>query len=414
MARQHTTKTHPQHMVWLLSLLMGLQPVGTDFYLPSLPSLVADLGASMTQGQLTLTAMLMGFGTSQLLWGPASDRFGRRITLRLGLILFALAALCSALAPTAEVLLVLRVLQGVGMGGVVVNARAIVRDHYSADEGPRAMSKVMTGLGVFACVSGPIGGVIAQWLGWRAVLLAVSAIVCVALWQVWVRFEETLLEPNPRAIDLGDMAKSWAQVLTHSQFWAFTLQSIATFFGLFLFLATSSFIVTEVMHETQWFYGLIMFSMSASYIGGTFLCRALMAGSGLQSTVKWGGVLSASGGVAIAVGHIWGGTHLAWLLLPVYLYAAGHGIHQSVGQSGSVAPFPRMAGTAAALSGFLQMAFAFLGGAWIGPRMSDPSAVLAWGMLGSGIALFAITWGLIPRITPERPTLVVATRTARR
>ena len=410
MTLRRTTGTHPQGMVWLLSLLMGLQPVGTDFYLPSLPSLVADLSATMNQGQLTLTAMLMGFGSSQLIWGPASDRFGRRVTLRAGLALFALAALCSAMAPNIEVLLVLRVLQGVGMGGVVVNARAIIRDHYNADEGPRAMSKVMTGLGVFACVSGPIGGVIAQWLGWRAVLFAVSAIVCVALWQVWMRFEETLGEPNPHALDVKNMAHNWRQVLSHTQFWAFTLQSIATFFGLFLFLATSSFIVTDVMHQPAWFYGVTMFTMSAAYIAGTFLCRSLMVRYGLLGTVKWGGVLSALGGITIAVGHLWGEPTLAWLLLPVYLYAAGHGIHQSIGQTGAVSPFPRMAGTAAALSGFSQMAFAFIGGALIGPRMSDPSAVLAWGLLASGLALLIITWGLIPRITRERPVVVVPAR----
>lgn len=409
---RRTTGSHPHRMVWLLSLLMGLQPVGTDFYLPSLPSLVSDLGATMNQGQLTLTAMLMGFGSSQLVWGPASDRFGRRVTLRLGLALFALAALCSALAPNIEALLVLRVLQGVGMGGVVVNARAIIRDHYSAEEGPRAMSKVMTGLGVFACVSGPVGGIIAQWLGWRAVLFSVSAIVCLALWQVWMRLEETLVEPNPGALDLKNMAYNWSQVLSHTQFWAFTLQSIATFFGLFLFLATSSFIVTEVMHQPTWFYGLTMFTMSAAYIAGTFMCRTLMARNGLIGTVKWGGVLSALGGIAIAVAHSLSDLNLVWLLLPVYLYAAGHGIHQSIGQTGAVSPFPRMAGTAAALSGFLQMAFAFIGGALIGPRMSDPSAVLAWGLLGSGLALMLITWQLIPRITREHPVVVVPAQTA--
>ena len=410
MMPRRTTRTHPQIMVWLLSLLMGLQPVGTDFYLPALPSLVADLSATLHQGQLTLTAMLLGFGSSQLLWGPASDRWGRRPTLRLGLAMFGLAALLSVLAPTIEVLLVLRVAQGIGMGAVVVNARAIVRDHFSTEDGPRAMSQVMSGLGVFACVSGPLGGVLAMWFGWRAVLFAVSAIVFMALWQVWRRFSETLAERNPDALRLGHMMGNWRAVLSHAQFWAFTLQSIATFFGLFLFLATSSFIVTQGLGYSQWGYGLVMFGMSSSYIAGTFLCRRLMSRVGLPRTVKVGGVLSLLGGGVMLGGHLWAAPSVWWLMAPVSLFAAGHGIHQAIGQTGAVTPFPRIAGTAAALSGFMQMGFAFAGGALIGDALSHPQVVLAWGLLGAGVALMCITWVLIPWLVPTSPAVVV-TRT---
>ena len=396
-----TTTATPQRstnaMVWMLSLLMGLQPVGTDFYLPALPSLLHDLGGSMSQGQLTLTAMLLGYGASQLLWGPASDRWGRKPTLRLGLILFSVAALCTALAPTIEVLLALRVVQGIGMSAVIVNARAIVRDHYSAEEGPRAMSKVMTGLGVFACISGPMGGVIAQWLGWRAVLFAVSAIVTLALWQVWTRFEETLSEPNPRAFHLKHMAHNWSVVLSNARFWTYSLESTATFGGLFTFLATSSFIVTEVYGLPKWVFGLMMFSMSSFYIIGTFLCRRLLTRVGMKRTVAWGGALSLSAGTLILLGY-WLGLHSLWaVMLPVLMFAIGHGIHQAVGQTGAVSPFPSMAGTAAALSGFMQMGTAFLTGTWLGSHMANPVQALAICLAFWGVMLALISWVLVPR-----------------
>jgi MFS transporter, DHA1 family, multidrug resistance protein len=295
------------------------------------------------------------------------------------------------------VLLFLRVIQGVGMGAVVVNARAIVRDHYTAEEGPRAMSKVMTGLGVFACVSGPLGGVIAQWLGWRAVLLAVSIIVSIALWQVWTRFEETLAQPNPRALQVKHMATNWGVVLRSPRFWTYSLESTATFGGLFIFLATSSFIVTEVYAMPKWVFGLMMFSMSSFYIVGTFVCRRLLTRLGLRRTVAWGGAISLSAGALMMLGYSLN-LHSLWVvMLPVLLFAIGHGIHQAVGQSGAVTPFPTMAGTAAALSGFMQMATAFVAGIWMGQHMDEPVLVLAWGLAFWGVVLALISWVLVPR-----------------
>jgi DHA1 family bicyclomycin/chloramphenicol resistance-like MFS transporter len=130
-------------VVLFLSLLLGLQPVATDLYLPTLPALTLDLGASMSQAQLTLTAMLLAFGFSQLVWGPVSDRLGRRPVLILGMGLFALAALGSVWAQTMDGLIVWRVLQGVAMGAAVMGARAIVRDLYGPVDAARAMSSVI-------------------------------------------------------------------------------------------------------------------------------------------------------------------------------------------------------------------------------------------------------------------------------
>ena len=397
------------NMVLLLSLLMGLQPVGTDFYLPALPSLVEGLGASMGQGQLTLTALLLGFGVSQLVWGPLSDRFGRQPTLRSGLVIFALSALGTAMAPNIDTLLVLRALQGVGMGGVVVNARAIVRDVYTAEEGPKAMSKVMTGLGVFACVSAPLGGVIAQWLGWRAVLLAVGTTVAVALLLIWRHYRETLQQANAGALHPMQLMRNWSTVLRSPKFWAFALQSIATFGGLYLFLLTSSFIMTGIYGLPKWLYGLMMFSMSACYIVGTWLCRRLLQRIGMARTVAIAGLLSLSSGLALLLGHVLG-AHTLWAVIgPVYVFAVAHGIHQSIGQAGAVTPFPTMAGTAAAWSGFLQMSSAFFVGLIIGPYLDDPIGVLAIGSAIWGVVIAGVTWVLIPRFAIARPHAVMRT-----
>ena len=118
----------PGLIVLVLSLLLGLQPVTTDLYLPALPSITQGFGASMPQAQLTLTALLLAFGLSQLVWGPLSDRFGRRPVLLVGTALYVLAAVGSTFSASMEQLIVWRILQGMAMGAGVMCARAVVRE----------------------------------------------------------------------------------------------------------------------------------------------------------------------------------------------------------------------------------------------------------------------------------------------
>ena len=120
----------PSQMVLTLALLLGIQPVTTDLFLPALPTITDGFGASMAQAQLTLTALLLAFGISQLFWGPLSDRFGRRPILLVGLSAYVVAAAASALAPSMVWLIAFRALQGAAMGAAVMCARAIVRDAY--------------------------------------------------------------------------------------------------------------------------------------------------------------------------------------------------------------------------------------------------------------------------------------------
>lgn len=190
----------PGLAVVVLALLLSIQPVTTDLYLPALPALTRDLGAPVAQAQLTLSALLLAFGVSQLAWGPLSDRFGRRPMLLLGLGLYTLASVGSALAPSMDLLVVWRTLQGAAMGAVVVCARAIVRDLYAPLVGARAMSRALTGLGIVACLSPPTGALLSAWLGWRAALLALTVFSMATLALVALRLpvlpETGIIEPG--------------------------------------------------------------------------------------------------------------------------------------------------------------------------------------------------------------------------
>ena len=190
----------PGLIILLLAMLLALQAVTTDLYLPALPALTEGFGASMVQAQLTLTALLLAFGISQLVWGPLSDRFGRRPILLWGMSAYVLASIASTLAPTMEVLIFARIVQGAAMGAAVMCARAIVRDLHHPAEGARVMSKAQSGLGVIACMCAPLGGLLSDWFNWRAALLAVTVFGVVLLAVVARRFQETVTQKNPKAL----------------------------------------------------------------------------------------------------------------------------------------------------------------------------------------------------------------------
>ena len=364
----------PTLIIVLLSMLLGIQPVATDLYLPALPTIKAEFGAELSQVQLTLSALLLAFGTSQLMWGPLSDRFGRRPILLWGLSTFTLAGLGCVLAGSMQELIVWRALQGAAMGAVVMCARAIVRDLYTPESGAGVMSKALTGLGVLACASAPLGGLLTDLWSWHAALSLVMGFGAIALVLVALTFKETVHRKNPQALHFKVLAKTGWHIVRHPTFVAFTCVSIGSYGGLFTFLASSSFVFINLLGLARWQYGLLLFSMAFTYLLGTVLCRRLLARFGVTQTVAIGGLLSLVGGSWMAINAWQGAQSVLSLMGPFYLFILAHGIHQPCGQSGALGPFPKAAGAASALGGFLMMMAAFLTGLWLGAA-KDGSAM---------------------------------------
>lgn len=387
----------PALAILILALLLSIQPVTTDLYLPALPALTRSLGAPVSAAQLTLSGLLLAFGCSQLVWGPLSDRFGRRPILLVGLSIYTVASIGSALAPSMSLLILWRIAQGAAMGSVVMCARAIVRDLYTPLEGARAMSKALTGLGFVACICAPLGGLLAEWLGWRASLSALTVYAVATLALVALRLPETLAHRNPRALQPRTLVTTWLQVLRHPTFWAFSLQTTATYGGLFTFLASSSFVFIDVLGLSRTQYGGAMASACVAYFAGTFLCRGLLARFGLKRSVAIAGGLSLAGGTLMGLVALMG-WHQPWaLLLPFYLFMLAHGIHQPCGQSGAVGPFPQAAGVASALNGFMMMLAAFGIGAWLGLRLDGTVWPLVNGIWFWSVVLALISWTLVQK-----------------
>lgn len=381
--------------VLILSMLLGIQPVTTDLYLPALPALTEGFGASVSQAHLTLSALLLAFGTSQLIWGPLSDRFGRRPILLWGLAAYTLASIGSTLAPSMVLLIAWRVVQGAAMGAVVMCARAIVRDLYQPIEGARIMSKGLSGLGVLACVSAPLGGLLSELFGWRMALMALAVFGACTLTLITLRFEESLRQKNLQALHPATLLRTWGHIFSNPTFLAFSALTAASYGGLFTFLASSSFVFIKVLGLSKTHYGLVMFSMSSFYIAGTFICRRLLPRFGVRTSVAIAGGLSLTAGTLMGV-LAWAGVQNVWaIMLPYYLFMLGHGVHQPCGQSGAVGPFPQSAGAASAMNGFLMMVVAFGMGSWLGSHMDGTVRPLTNGVWFWSVLIAAVAWTLI-------------------
>ena len=383
-------------VITTLVLLLGIQPITTDLYLPALPNLQQDLGASVAATQLTLSALIISFGVAQLLCGPWADRFGRRPVLLAGLLLYTLASVLAALAPSIEWLIGWRALQGAAMAASVTCGRSIVRDLYEPQQGARMLSR---GLGLIAFASPLLGGAIVQGFDWPAALLAPALFGAGSLAFIALRFRETIPQRNREATRLAPLLRNWALIVAYPTFRAYTLLLRMTYAGLFTLLAASSFVYIGVLGLSRLVCGAVLASFSLFYVSGTVLCRKLLGRYGLRPAVAIGGAFSLAGGLLTALLSIVGAHHVSvWAAIaPIWLFMIGHGIHQPCAQAGAVGPFPDKAGTAASVSGFLMMVVAFGVGVSLGRFLNGTLLPLTLGLGGFGIAVAAVAWTLVQR-----------------
>ena len=391
------TAMTPAVVVMTITLLLGLQPVTTDLYLPALPTMQRELGATASATQMTLSALIICFGLAQLACGPLSDRFGRRPVLLGGMALYCVASVMGALAQDIGTLVGWRGVQGAAMAAAVTCGRSMVRDLFQPHEGARVMSRALGGLGLIALLSPALGGLLVQWLSWHAALLATALFGAATLAFIAWRFEETLAQRDPRATQLVPLLNNWRSVLRHPSFRAWTALLCCTYGGIFTILASSSFVFIDVLGLSRMAYGGVLAVNSLAYIVGTVLCRHLLLRHGLRGAVKRAALFSLAGGLGMA-GLSLAGVHSVWaIMVPMVLFAIGHGVNQQCGQAGAVGPFPEKAGTAASMSGFLMMLTAFSAGVVLGRSINGTVFPLTLGVGFFGVVLAVVAWTLVQR-----------------
>ena len=390
-------------VVVLLTLLLGIQPIATDLYLPALPTLQRALGVDFAAAQLTLSVLVLAFGVAQLVAGPLGDRFGRRPVLLGGTALYTIACIGSAFAPGIEAIVAWRLLQGVAIAMAVTCGRSIVRDLFPPLEGAHAMSRALSGLAIIAMASPVIGGLLVQLFGWRATLGAPAAFGAATFGLVAWKFRETVPVRDSRALQPGSLIAGWRTVFAHPTFRAWAMLLCCTYGGLFLFLTGSATVLIEQRGTSRLLYGASLATLALAYFTGTLWCRSLLTRLGMAGAVRHAVWFSLVGGLSMIALDLAGVRSVWAILVPQWIYMIGHGVHQPCGQAGSIGPFPDRAGAAAALGGFFVMAFAFAGGLALGRLLSELSWPLTTGIALCSIAVAAIGWTTVQRHGDLRP-----------
>jgi DHA1 family bicyclomycin/chloramphenicol resistance-like MFS transporter len=393
-----TSTPSPLAMALSLALLLGMQAMATDLYLPALPMLARDLSAAMPAVQLTMSAFVLAFGLAQLLWGPVADRFGRRPVLRAGLALFALASIGAALARDVEAVVAWRAAQGAGVAASVVCARAMLRDVFEPQHGAHVMSQAMSGLGVIAVAAPVAGGAIAAAAGWRSTMVLLAAFGAALLAFVVWRVPETVRARNPRATQGRALLAQLGRTLAHPVFRAWTLLVCATYGGVMVFLAGASFVLIDHLGLSAWQCGLALGSNSIAYVFGTFICRRLLARHGLAGAVQRAAGFTALAGVLAAGAAVLSAASVWSVLVLQWIYSLGHGVHQPCGQAGAVGPFAHAAGVASALAGFLLALTAVGVTLWLGQHLIDGAPRPYFAALATMACLTSLAaWTLVRR-----------------
>lgn len=379
----------------LLALLTAAGPIATDLYVPSLPEIGRVFGASTSQVQLTISAYLIGFAAGQIIYGPISDRHGRKPVLLAASGLYAVAGAACALAPTIEALIAARVLQAVGGCGLVVVARAVVRDLYQGARAGRELS-LMAAIMALVPIIAPAAGGVVQAAGWRAVfavpvLFGVAAAVLVARW-----LPETLKRRATEPISLASIVRSYRTLLRDRAFLIPTGYVAFSYGGLFAWISGAAFVLQNNHGLTPLTFGLAFAFGSAGYMVGTFLAAHLVTRLGLDRTIGLGASVLAAGGLLMLGSVALHAASVTTLVLSMALYLGGLGLVLPQATAAALSPFPDRAGAASSLLGVTQQLCAALVGTMVGHLLGDTAWPMAVAVSLMGVLTLAL-WTLSRR-----------------
>ena len=370
----------------LLAALTAIGPLSTDMYLASLPDIARQLDASTAQVQLTISSYLIGFAVGQIVYGPLSDRHGRKPVLLGAVALYCAASLACALATSIEMLIVARAVQALGGSGGIVLARAIVRDLYSGARAGRELS-VMGAVMALAPVLAPIaGGLLQTGLGWRSVFFTLVGVGLIGAGVVWPLLPETLPARAAEPVSPASMLKSYRVVARNPAYLAYLGLASTGFGGLFAWISGTSFVLQNLYGLTPFQFGVAFAVGSVGYMSGTMLAARLVMRLGIDRTLGIGAGAMAAGGLGMVMAVALGLTSAASLVLPMALYLAGLGMVLPQAIAGAMTPFPERAGAASALLGFIQQSAAALCGAVVGWLLGQSAWPLAAAVAVMGCA----------------------------
>lgn len=343
----------------ILGGLSAFGPLSIDMYLPGLPHMTDDLGASASTGQLTLTSCVLGLAFGQVLAGPFSDRLGRRKPLLIGLVAYAAASVACAVAPTIWTLIPLRLVQGLAGAAGIVIARAIVRDLYSGDAAAKMFSLLMLVMGTAPIFAPIIGGQALRVMSWRGIFILLAAIGALLFAASALWLNETLAAEQRHSGGLRSVLGTFRRLVHDRGFMPYALSFGLAFGAMFTYIAGSPFVLEKIYGVSPQVFSLVFAINSASLVAATQVVHRVVERVGSPALLRFGLLTTAAAGVALLPVVLANG-RLALVLTCLIVLVTGIGFQVPTSTALALADQGWAAGSASALLGLGQFLIAAL------------------------------------------------------
>lgn len=390
------------------ALLVAIGPLSMALFTPAMTEIVRAFGTTEAAVKMTLSLYFAGFALAQLVCGPLSDGFGRKPVAMAFMAIYLVASALALFAPTIEFLITARFLQGVGAAVGVAISRAVVRDLFTNERSARIMNLIGMILGIGPAFAPTLGGVTMELFGWHAIfaLMLVFGIAIVVV--IHFALVETVARDMSR-VRPGAVVRSYSQLLRSGYFMSSGLAlggAIGAFYTLAVVLP---FILMGRLGLSPTQFGLGMLLQSGAFFSGSLVVRRAMGIYGAYRIMPAGLAFIAAGSIALAVLLRVMEPSFINVMGPVALYAFGAAFIMPAMSTASLAPFPHIAGAAAALGGFLQMGGGLVGGLLAG-LFADPVTAIATVVPGLGL-LAVLCWAWWRSLPEPAMASVVLART---
>jgi DHA1 family bicyclomycin/chloramphenicol resistance-like MFS transporter len=349
----------------ILSALMAFASISTDLYLPAMPVMAQSLHANAGQLEFTITGYLIGFSIGQLIWGPVGDRYGRRLPVALGLLLFIAGSVGCALSTTAPLMIGWRALQAIGACASVVLARAMIRDLYEGHRAAQMLSTLMTVMAVAPLLGPSIGGLILKAGSWRLIFWSLAAFGFMTL-TVLYTLPETLPAQRRNLSPLSGAFKRYGKLLTDRRILGYASAGGLFYGGMYAYIAGTPFAYIDFYHVSTQTYGILFGVGIVGIMVSNQLNARLVKRFGSDRLMRAGAFLAALAGIWLAFDAWEGIGGLTGLVAPLFVFVAAAGLIIANSIVGALNDFPHAAGSVSALIGALQYGTGILGSGLVG------------------------------------------------
>lgn len=389
---QELTRTRAKVTVMVivvLTTLSAIGPLATDMYIPAFPQVASDLATSAASLQFTLTAFFVGTASGQVVAGPLSDRIGRRTPLLIGIVLCLLASIGCALAPSVEVLLIVRVLQGIGGGFGMVLGRAVLIDMTDGPELFRIMN-IMQGIGGIAPIVAPLlGGLILIVGQWREIFVVIAAMSLISLIGTLFLIPESLPRSRRHAGGFRTFVRNASTLLRRPLFVAYMLVNAFSAFALMAYVSASSFVVQEMLGYSSTQYSVSFAINSTGMMAAAFLSARLTRTIHPRRLMRVALAVVSLASFALLIGSLFFDTP-AWIVLPAFFFTvAPQGMIFGNGAAMASEQAREFAGTGSAMLGLGFSFSASLAAPLVGLAGTDSSLPMAIAMVAGSLISIA-------------------------